>query len=160
MGPSAWWHLNEILLMGPYWPKNFCWLGILTLLVFIIIILENIQKQRSDTVIFLHLHAINCFNTLEVRVSSNVIVWEKEIPSEDLNNTSETRLCQVWDGIIWVWVWNYIRLYTYIWYIFRTVCFLAIWYRKPDQQTEVFWFHITIHKTKLTSVTCFCGNVT
>ena len=30
-------------------------------------------------------------------------------------------------------------LYTYKWYIFWTVCFLAIWYRKPDQRTQVFW---------------------
>ena len=35
-------------------------------------------------------------------------------------------------------------LYTYNWYDFGTVFFLAIWYRKPDQQTEVFWIHITI----------------
>ena len=35
-------------------------------------------------------------------------------------------------------------LYTYNWYDFRTVCFLATWYRKPDQRTEVFWIHITI----------------
>ena len=33
-------------------------------------------------------------------------------------------------------------LYTYKWYIFWTLCFLAIWYRKPDQQTEVFWFRL------------------
>ena len=35
-------------------------------------------------------------------------------------------------------------LYTYNWYHFRTVCFPAILYRKPDQRTEVFWIHITI----------------
>ena len=41
-------------------------------------------------------------------------------------------------------VWYLILSYTYKWYIFWTVCFLAIWYRKPDQRTEVFWFCITI----------------
>ena len=41
-------------------------------------------------------------------------------------------------------VWYLVLLYTYNWYDFRTVCFLAIWYRKPDQRTEVFWIHITI----------------
>ena len=35
-------------------------------------------------------------------------------------------------------------LYTYERYIFWTVCFLAIWYRKSDQRPEVFWFPITI----------------
>ena len=35
-------------------------------------------------------------------------------------------------------------LYTYNWYDSRTVHYLAIWYRKPDQRTEVFWFQITI----------------
>ena len=34
-------------------------------------------------------------------------------------------------------------LYTYKWYDFWTVCFLAIWYRKPDQRAEVFWNHVS-----------------
>ena len=62
-------HLNGILPVGPYWPKNVCWLGI-DFTCFFFLIFENIQKQRSDSVIFLHLHAINCFNTLEVRAPS------------------------------------------------------------------------------------------
>ena len=46
---------------------------------------------------------------------------------------------------IWLKVFNKLELlYTYHWYDFRTICFLAIWYRKPDQRTEVFWIHITI----------------
>ena len=32
----------------------------------------------------------------------------------------------------------FITYYTYKWNIFWTVCFLAIWYREVDQQTEVF----------------------
>ena len=41
-------------------------------------------------------------------------------------------------------VWYLILLYTYKLNDFRTVCFQAIWYRKLDQRTEVFWIHITI----------------
>ena len=46
MGPPARCHLNGILPVGPYWAKNVAgW--VLTLLV-VFIILENIQKQKSD----------------------------------------------------------------------------------------------------------------
>ena len=41
--------------------------------------------------------------------------------------------------------------YTYKWYDFWTVCFLAIWYRTPDHQIP---YHYPL-ETRLTSVTCF-----
>ena len=132
---------------------------VLTLLVFFII-LESIQKQRSDTVIVLHLHAINCFDTLKVRVPLDVIVWGKEIPSEDQNNPSETRLSQVCDGIIWVWVWNYIVQQQFI--IMNTIYLPTVIFKVVDLNEFYQFFHEEIlflhQKNKLTNELFRCRN--
>ena len=38
----------------------------------------------------------------------NVLLWDKEVPSKDQNNSSETRLSLVSDEIIWVWGWDFL----------------------------------------------------
>ena len=38
---------------------------------------------------------------------SYVLLWDKEIPPEDQNNSSETRLCRVSDEIIQVRGWDF-----------------------------------------------------
>ena len=44
----------------------------------------------------------------------NVLLWDKEIPPEDQNNSSETRLCQVFDKIIRVRGWDFLVQQQYI----------------------------------------------
>ena len=45
---------------------------------------------------------------------SYVLLWDKKIPSEDQNNSSETRLCRVSDEIIQVRGWDFFVPQQYI----------------------------------------------
>ena len=50
----------------------------------------------------------------DLEYPSYVLLWDKEIPPEDLNNSSETRLCRVSDEIIRVRGWDFLVPQQYI----------------------------------------------
>ena len=50
----------------------------------------------------------------DLEYPSYVLLWDKEIPPEDQNNSSETRLCQVSDKIIQVRGWDFLVPQQYI----------------------------------------------
>ena len=50
----------------------------------------------------------------DLEYPSYVLLWDKDIPTEDQNNSSETRLCRVSDEIIQVRGWDFLVPQQYI----------------------------------------------
>ena len=119
------------------WSLFSCLLLVIIMLYKTLMLFNYWKNEVRHLYSFIHIGVYNCIL---------VCLWK----FHNLDKRALGLVCDVYcDFVTFLFVilgqvWYLILLYTYNWYDFRTVGFLAIWYRKPDQRTEVFWIHISI----------------
>ena len=160
--------------MSSTWWKNTAWSGaggarrMWALVHFPIILMDTLNV--SESAVNWNFHILPHHNVWGLKESRPQLkpllgVWEfLHFESILMNRINKNKFAVCFSNLLGLFYFWWIRyfslLYTYKWYNFRTVCFLAIWYRKRINELRFSESISLSFKFRLTPVTCFFGDAT